>query len=145
VTRVSDRVAGAVFLALAAWIWWKAGSFRLAFGDPVGPSAFPRLVAAPMAFCALVLLVAPDAEPDWPRGGALLRQGAALATLLAYPALLAPLGFPLATAAAVAALARTLGAGWGAGLAAGAAMGLGLWALFDPLLGLPLPLLPGER
>ena len=144
-TRVSDRIAGAVFAALALWIWWKAGTFRIAFGDPVGPSAFPRLVALPMGLCALALLIAPDAEPRWPRGAALARQGAALAALAAYPALLVPLGFPIATAAAVAALARTLGAGWAQGVAAGAAMGAGLWVLFDPLLGLPLPLAPGGR
>lgn len=143
--RVSDRIAGATLAALAAWIWWTAGSFQIAFGDPVGPSAFPRLVALPMALCAAVLVVAPDAEPRWPGAAALVRQGAALTALAAYPALLVPLGFPLATAAAVAALARTLGAGWGQGAAAGAAMGAGLWVLFDPGLGLPLPLLPGGR
>lgn len=145
VTGVSDRIAGAVLAALAAWIWWKAGSFQIAFGDPVGPSVFPRLVAAPMALCAAVLIVAPDAAPRWPGAGALMRQGAALTALAAYPALLVPLGFPLATAAAVAALARTLGAGWLQGAAAGAAMGVGLWVVFDPGLGLPLPLLPGGR
>jgi putative tricarboxylic transport membrane protein len=142
VTRVSDRLAGAAFAALAGWIWWKAGEFQLAFGDPVGPSAFPRLVAAPMALCALALIVAPDAEPAWPRGRALARQGAALAALLAYPALLAPLGFPLATAAAVAALGRTLGADWLRAAGAGVVAGVGLWAVFDRLLGLPLPALP---
>jgi putative tricarboxylic transport membrane protein len=143
--RLSDRIAGAGFLALAIWIWAAAGSFQQSFGDPVGPAAFPRLVAAPMALCALVMIAAPDLEPVWPRGRALMRQGGALAALLLYPALLVPLGFPLATLAAVAALARTLGAGWGRGAAAGAAMGVGLWLVFDAGLGLPLPLLPGGR
>ena len=144
-TRVSDRLAGAVLAALAAWIWWKAGSFQIAFGDPVGPSAFPRLVALPMGLCAIFMVMAPDAEPHWPRGAALMRQGAALGSLALYPILLLPLGFPLATTAAVAALARTLGASWAQGAIAGAAMGVGLWVVFDPVLGLPLPLLPGER
>jgi putative tricarboxylic transport membrane protein len=145
VSHLSDRLAGAVLAALAAWIWWKAGSFQIAFGDPVGPSAFPRLVALPMGLCAAFMILVPDAEPAWPRGAALMRQGSALGALALYPALLIPLGFPLATTGAVAALARVLGAGWAQGLVAGAAMGVGLWVVFDPMLGLPLPLYPGER
>lgn len=141
--RISDRIAGVAFAALAVWIWRKAGDFQLAFGDPVGPSVFPRLVAAPMGVCALVLIFAPDPEPVWPGGAALVRQGAALATLLVYPAALGPLGFPLATAAAVAALGRVLGASWTQGTVAGVAMGGCLWLVFDAALGLPLPLLPG--
>lgn len=140
--RLSDRIAGAGFAVLAAWIWVTAGTIRHGFGDPVGPTVFPRVVAAPMLLCALVMLFAPDPEPVWPRGATALRQAAAAATLFAYAGLLVPLGFPLATTAAVAALGRLFGASWGKGLAAGAAMGLGLWAVFDAGLGLPLPFAP---
>jgi putative tricarboxylic transport membrane protein len=139
---VSDRILGLLLAAVSIWFGWAAGAYEEAFTDPLGPAAFPRFVSIPLGLLALVLVIRPDAEPAWPRGAALLRQAAAVLVLILYALLLEPLGFPLATFLTSAFLARMLGAGWTAGLAAGFGLGIGLWVIFDPLLGLPLPLGP---
>jgi len=140
--RLSDRIAGAVILALAGWYWWVADGFRESFGDPVGPSAFPQMVAVPTAAFALFLIVRPDPDPKWLHFPGVWRQVATLATLLIYPLLIEPAGFPAATFLGAGALSRILGATWLGAVALGLIVGPGLWVLFDPLLGLPLPLLP---
>lgn len=137
---MSDRIAGLLIAAIAVWYGVVAGTYEQGFGDPLGPAAFPRMVAVPLGLLALVLLVRPDAEPAWPRARVLLRQAGALLVLILYAVLLEDLGFPLATFLAVTLLARELGAGWRAALMTGLGLGAGLWVLFDPLLGLPLPL-----
>jgi putative tricarboxylic transport membrane protein len=137
---VSDRIAGILLAAIAVWFGWTAGAYEEGFTDPLGPAAFPRFVAFPLGALALVLVVRPDAEPAWPHGAAFLRQGAAVLVLVTYALLLEEMGFPLATFAASSILARMLGATWPGSLAAGAGLGVGLWVIFDPLLGLPLPL-----
>jgi putative tricarboxylic transport membrane protein len=108
-------------------------------GDPLGPAVFPIALAIPLALLSLYLIVRPDREPDWPRGRALLKQGLALVTFVAYAYLLEPVGFLVSTFLAVVILGRLLGARlWQAGAAA-VAIAVVLFVLFDSLLGLPLP------
>ena len=139
---LGDRIAGLLLLGLAVWYWWVAGGFQDSFGDPVGPAAFPQLVAIPMGLFAAFLVLRPDADPSWPRLPALGRQLLVLATLLAVPALIETLGFPLTAALGTAVMARILGAAWLAAVTTGLAVGFGLYVIFDPLLGLPLPFAP---
>jgi putative tricarboxylic transport membrane protein len=140
--RLTDRVAGAFLLALAIAYGLGASNFQVGFGDPVGPAAFPRLIAAPLALFALVLILRPDPDPVW-KASAGLRQVLTVAVLLVYPLLIETLGFPLSTAIGGALLARLLGAAWGAAALLGLALGFGLFVIFDSLLGLPLPFGPG--
>lgn len=140
--RLSDRIAGVIFVALALWYGSTAGDFSVSFGDPVGPALFPQLLAIPMGLLALVLIVRPDPDPVWFRGPAALRQGVLLAVLLGYPLAIEPLGFPLSTFLGTAFLARVLGGTWLQAAASGLVVGPGLFILFDVLLGLPLPLAP---
>ncbi|GGK21181.1 tripartite tricarboxylate transporter TctB family protein [Salinarimonas ramus] len=137
--RWSDRIAGVIFLALAIWLYVEAGSYAVRFGDPAGPSFFPRLVAVPMGLLALVLILRPDADPTWFRWPQILSQAAMLAVLFGYPLAIEPLGFPLSTLIASALLAKILGATWLQALALGAGLGFGLFFLFDAVFGLPLP------
>ncbi len=139
---MSDRIAGLLLFAFAVWYGWTAESFQQGFGDPLGPAMFPQLVAVPFALLSLVLVFRPDANPNWPRGRAMLRQIFTLLVLVAYAQSLERLGFPLATFIACAVLCRLLGTDWVRAGTAGAAVGVGLYLLFDPLLGLPLPLAP---
>jgi len=142
VTRgLSDRIAGAILLVLAIAYGLAASNFQVNFGDPVGPAAFPRLIAVPMAVFALALVVRPDANPVW-RASAGMRQILTVAVLFAYPFVIEAFGFPLSTAIGAALLARLLGAPWGAAAITGLALGFGLFVVFDTLLGLPLPFAP---
>ena len=140
--RVGDRLAGAVVLVAASWYWWEAGSLEVAFGDPVGPSAFPRLIAVPTVLFALALILRPDPDAGWWHGRQTLLQIAALAVLALFPPLIEPLGFPLASALGAGALAAILGAGPVAAIVTGVLTGPGLFVAFDTALGLPLPLWP---
>ena len=142
---MSDRLTGLLIAALAIWYGWTANNFEEGFGDPVGPSAFPKLLAVPMGLFALYLIVRPDPEPRWPVGAARLRQLGMLATLVAYPLVLEVLGFPIATALGVVAMAVLLGGPRKAAAGSAVAVSLGLFVMFDQILGLHLPMLPSFR
>lgn len=136
---MSDRIAGVLLALFAAWYGWEAGEYQIEFGDPLGPSVFPRLLAVPIGLLGLYLAVRPDPDPDWPIGRRLLSQAATLVALVAYALLLMPLGFILATAALAGVLAALLGARPARAAATGVATSLGCYVLFDWLLGIPLP------
>ena len=138
-TRRGDRAAGALVLLLSAAYWWEAGRLEGGFGDPLGPAAFPRLIAVPTAALALFLILRPDPDALWWHGRQTAAQLAALASLLAVPLLVEPLGFPITATLAGGALAVVLGAGPLAALLTGLAVGVGLFVVFDSVLGLPLP------
>lgn len=139
---MSDRITGGLLLLLSVWYVAAAGRFGTAFGDPLGPSAFPRMVGAPAILFSLTLLIWPDPDPAWARGAPLLRQAAAVATLIGYAFLLVPLGFILATFAAVAVLGILMRATAPKAILSAAIMSPLLFVLFDRLLDLPLPPLP---
>lgn len=138
-TRWSDRVAGAILLALAIWYWVEAGSYAVRFGDPAGPSFFPRMIAVPMGLFALFLILRPDPDPVWFRRSQILGQAAMLAVLFGYPVAIEPLGFPLSTLVATTLLGRIMGSTWLQAVLLGLGVGFGLFFLFDAGFGLPLP------
>ena len=142
-TRLGDRAAGAVVLVVSAAYWWAAADLSGGFGDPVGPAAFPRLIALPTGALALLLILRPDPDARWWHGRQTAAQVAALAALVAVPVLVEPLGFPVTATIAGAGLAVVLGAGPVAALLTGVAVGVGLFVAFDTVLGLPLPGWPG--
>tara|TARA_R100001086_G_scaffold186528_2_gene104621 strand:- start:237 stop:698 length:462 start_codon:yes stop_codon:yes gene_type:complete len=137
--RLSDRIAGAILLALAIWYWIAAGGYSVAYGDPAGPSLFPRMVAVPLGLFAAFLIVKPDPDPVWFRWPHVWGQIAMLAVLIVYPIILEPAGFPLSTSVAALLLARILGASWLQAVITGLVIGFGLFFLFDGVFGLPLP------
>lgn len=137
----SLRLLGAVIFAVAALYTWVGSGYSVSFGDVLGPSAFPVIVGIPAMILSASLVVVPGGRVEWADRAHLLRQGAALAVLVAYAWLLVPLGFPLATFGLIFGLAMILGGPPGASVLLGAAMSLGLWALFDRVLGLPLAVL----
>lgn len=140
--RISDRVAGALLLAFAIWYWIQAGTYVVSYGDPAGPSFFPRLIAVPLGLFSLFLIVKPDPEPFWFRWPHVIGQLATLAVLITYPLVIEPLGFPLSTFLGTAILARILGGTWLQSLTVGAGVAAGLYGVFDLIFGLPLPLGP---
>lgn len=137
---MTDRLVGALLFALAVAYGLVGRGYESAFtSDPLGPSAFPQLLAGLLAVTALVLLFRPGPGVEWPRGLALLRQVVAVGVLLAYAFVLEPLGFIPTTAVAIAVVALQLGARYGHAALLGVAVSAVLFVLFDLLLGLPLP------
>ncbi len=136
---MSDRIVGLGLALLAAWYGWTAGDYQADFADPLGPSAFPRMLAPLIAALGLWLVFRPDPEPDWSGGMTLVVQSVSVALMLAYALLIVPVGFLLATAVLAALLAAMLGARPLPAAASGAAVSVGTYLLFTELLELSLP------
>jgi putative tricarboxylic transport membrane protein len=136
---VSDRLTGLVLLLLAVAYGVTASGYEVMIGDPLGPAVFPLVVAIPFGLFSLYLILRPDPEPDWARGRPLLMQVLSVLTLLLYAWLLEPLGFIVSTFIAVVVLGWLLGARLAQAGAGGAGIAVGLYLLFNNLLGLPLP------
>ncbi|MEW6464740.1 MAG: tripartite tricarboxylate transporter TctB family protein [Pseudomonadota bacterium] len=144
---MADRLLGAVCVIVAAAMAWFARSYTAEISyEPVGPRAFPTLLAALMGLAGLWLLLRPrrftpaapaSTEPQAPPN---LRAVALCAVaVLAYGAVFQALGFWLATAAMTVPVALAFGGRWHKALAGGLVMGLGLYFLFDKLLDVILP------
>ena len=100
------------------------------------------MLAVPTALLSLFLILRPDPDPVWAERRQGLFQLVTVAVLIAYAFFLEDLGFVLATTIAVIAMSRLLGANWLKSAISGVVMAVGLFVLFDTLLGLPLPLQP---
>ena len=136
---MSDRIFGGLGVALAAFFIWQAQLVELSFiSDPVGPRTFPTIIGALLGLSSLVILVRPDAVAHWPPAGRLLEIGMAVAVMVAYAMLLPELGFIIATSAAATFLTWRLGTAPLWSFVVGALTSLGIFAIFDLILGLSL-------
>jgi putative tricarboxylic transport membrane protein len=99
--RLNDTLLGALLLGFASWVWWQTTYFPAFPGQDYGPKLFPRILAAGIAFCGVVLVArglrarAPwIAIEDWAREPARLMSFAALpAAAVFYLLVSTPLGF----------------------------------------------------
>jgi putative tricarboxylic transport membrane protein len=121
-----------------------ARSFRASiFADPVGPRAFPLMLAGIMALVLIFLAVRPSGErPEWPSGAVWRKIGMAAASLVAYAYLLEPLGYLLSTTGIMVGLGLLFGAPVGRSALASAVLVIALYFVFSDLLGLYLPPFP---
>jgi putative tricarboxylic transport membrane protein len=137
---MSDRILGAVCVAAGAAMAWAAQGYAAPISyEPVGPRAFPLLLAGLMALAGAWLIVRPG-----PQGVGIGREqlkpiaGTVLAVVV-YAALFEKLGFTLATALMALPVGMAFGGSWKQSLAAGISMGLVLYLMFDKLLDVVLP------
>lgn len=136
---MSDRLLGGACLLLAAFFVWA--SFQIETGfivDPLGPKAFPIIIASVLALAGLYPILRPDPEPDWPSGGNLLEVVFGVGVMIAYTIALPLLGFVVSSAVAAALLSWRLGAGIPQAAVAGIAISLLMFAIFHLVLGLSL-------
>jgi putative tricarboxylic transport membrane protein len=133
-----DRLLGLALLALGAGIAWHAQSLEVAFAaDPIGPRAFPTLVAAVIGGCGLFVALRPNAL--WEPAEQVVPGLAATAAMAAYALLLVPLGFIPATFLLCIVIALAFSARPLQAVLSAAVTAPGLWLLLDRLLDLPLP------
>lgn len=136
----ADRIFGLALIGLAALAAFNASQFQVTFSyEPVGPKAFPILLAAILAGLSLVLVFRPGKNGEWPEKCVALRLLAVLAVLLVYALLFTRLGFLITTFATVFSLARLFGASCSKALVAGLLMSVGSYYLFTLGLGISLP------
>ena len=137
---MSDRTLGAACMVVAAGMAWAAHDYAAPISyEPVGPRAFPLLLAVLMGVCGAWLVlrpaqgVSPFSALAW--RPLLLTMGA----VLGYALLFQWLGFTLATALMAVPVGMAFGGSWQQSLAGGAGLGLSLFLLFDKLLDVVLP------
>lgn len=136
---MSDRILGGIGLLLAAFYIWQAQLIQLSFiSDPVGPRSFPTIIGALLGLSSLAILIRPDAEPHWPAFGRLAEIAASVAVLTAYAVLLPDLGFLIATTLAAAYLGWRLGTAPLWAFVTGLGTAVGIYVVFNLILGLSL-------
>jgi len=139
----SDRIFGLVVLMVALAYIASATQIQTSFlTDPVGPKAFPILIGVVAAVCAMVMLLRPDPDPDWPVAKTFLSLFVAVVVLVGYALSLKPLGFIIPTAIAAAILSYQISPRPRPAVMAGAGLSIGLFVLFKFALGLGLVAFP---
>lgn len=140
---MSDRLFGLIVLIGSVAYFMAAANIPTSFlVDPVGPKLFPRLISGVAGLCALLIIIKPDAEPEWPGAGTWLRLAVALAVLIAYAYTLKPLGFLIPTAVAAGVLSYQIQSRLIAAILTGIGLSGGLFLIFKFALGLSLLPIP---
>ncbi len=145
---MADRILGVLCVLLAGAMAWAAHGYAAEISyEPVGPRAFPTLLAAMLALAGLWLALRParaaapeaGAAQGATHGGVGLPLALTVGAMLAYALLFQWLGFVLATALMTVPVGRCFGGRPLPLLATGLGLGLGLFFLFDKLFDVILP------
>ncbi|WP_294637625.1 tripartite tricarboxylate transporter TctB family protein [uncultured Aquabacterium sp.] len=144
---MGDRVLGLVCLIIAAGMGWLARGYVAPISyEPVGPAAFPLLMAGLMAVLGGWLAVRPlpdaapgEAAPEPLFGAATTKVLALVGAMLAYAVLFQWLGFVIATALMTVPVGRAFGGTWRQCTLAGLGLGVSLFLLFDRVFDVILP------
>lgn len=137
---MSDRVLGAVCVVASAAMAWTAQDYAAAISyEPVGPRAFPLLLASGLGLCGLWLVLRPSAGSEAFHGVPWKATALCATAVLVYALLFQWLGFALATALMAVPVGMAFGGSWKQSLMGGTALGLVLFLLFDKLLDVVLP------
>ncbi|MBX3589021.1 MAG: tripartite tricarboxylate transporter TctB family protein [Ramlibacter sp.] len=137
---MSDRLLGAVCVALGAGMAWAAQAYTAPISyEPVGPRAFPLLLAGLMAAAGAWLVIKPGPGELRARLPQLKPLALAVAAVFVYAGLFEALGFPLATTLMALPVGMAFGGSWKQALAGGIGLGLVLYLLFDKALDVVLP------
>ena len=137
---MSDRIFAVVWLGVCGLIAVEMWQLSVPFAyEPVGPKAFPMLLAGLMALCCAVLIVRPDDVSHWPAGTLLGKGALLLGVLLAYAFMFERLGFSLSTAAMVLAVSRIFGGSWISSALSAVIIAVFGFFVFDRLLEVNLP------
>jgi putative tricarboxylic transport membrane protein len=135
----SDRIFGLVVLCVALAFIASAFQIQTSFlTDPVGPKSFPVLIGSVAAICALVMIVRPDPDPEWPGLRTFIDLGIAVIVLVAYAYSLKPLGFIVPTLVAASLLSYQIRPRALPAVLTGVGLSFGLFCLFKYVLGLGL-------
>ena len=136
----SDRVLGVVVLLVAAAMGWAARDYAAVVSyEPVGPRAFPLLLAALLAVCGAWLALRPSAQADFSLAS-LKPVMLCAAAIVIYAGLFQLLGFIIATALMAVPVGRLFGGSLRQSAVYGALLGAVLYVMFDVLLDVILPL-----
>ncbi len=135
-----DRLLGVVCILAAACMAWSAQSYAAAFSyEPLGPRAFPLLLAVLLAAGGAWLVFKPSPAADQYVSVPFKRVGVCLVAVFLYALCFEHLGFPLATALMTIPLGLAFGGTLLKSALTGVVLGVSLFFLFDRLLDVVLP------
>jgi len=136
----SDRILGAVCVVAAVAMGVAARDYAAQISyEPVGPRAFPTLLAVMIGLAGAWLVVRPSGHSAAVATGRLTALLGCVAAIAVYALLFRFLGFPVATALMAVPVGMAFGGNWKHSLVGGIGLGLGLYFLFDKLLDVVLP------
>jgi len=137
--QLSDRIFGLAVILVALVYIASAMQIQVSFlSDPVGSKAFPIGVASVAIICAVVMILRPDEEPEWPELWTVFSIIISIVLLIGYSYALKPLGFIIPTAIVAGALSYQITPRPKFAVLAGLGLSLGLFVLFRFILDLGL-------
>lgn len=149
--KFNDAIAGALFVAIAIFVFVYAGSFPAMRGVAYGPDLFPRVIAVLMGVGGATLIVGalrPAGRQPWLQLAEWARQprsyvlfAAVVGSMVFYIVASGRLGFLLSTFLMMSGLLQvTRGPGrLVSSLVVAAAVSAGLYLIFARMLRVPLP------
>jgi putative tricarboxylic transport membrane protein len=137
---MTDRLLGMACLIAAACMAWAAQGYAAAISyEPVGPRAFPLLLAALLALGGLWLVAKPAPNAGQYAQVPFKMIGLCVVAIFLYVFGFETVGFPLATALLAVPVGVAFGGTVPKSFAVGAVMGICLFFTFDRLLDVMLP------
>ena len=137
---MGDRILGMLAMLFAGTTAFMAWDYAAPVEyEPVGPRAFPLVLATCMAACGAWLFLRPGAREAFMRGLPLGRIALCALAIIVYALLFQWLGFPVAAALMAFPVGRIFGGTWRQSALTGVGMGVVLFVLFDKLLDVVLP------
>lgn len=136
----SDRILGAACIAAAIAMAVAARGYAAQISyEPVGPRAFPMLLALLIGLAGAWLVVRPSTHSAAVAAGRMPALLGCIGATLVYALLFQWLGFTIATALMAVPVGMAFGGNWRQSLVGGIGLGVGLYLLFDKLLDVVLP------
>ncbi|OZI28282.1 hypothetical protein CEG14_25585 [Bordetella genomosp. 1] len=137
---MNDRILGACALVLAAFLIWAGWDIEAPFSyEPVGPRAFPMLIASVIGLCGLWLVYRGGNQVEANAPGANSRILLMVIYAAVYAFLFQLLGFVISTAIMTVLVGRLFGGPWIKCAIGGLVMGVLFFLLFDKVLDVVLP------
>ncbi len=137
----SDRILGAACVAAAAAMGWAARGYVAPIAyEPVGPRAFPMLLAVLIALAGAWLVIKPSDHSASVAEGRFGALAGCIVTILVYALMFESLGFAVATTLMAVPVGIAFGGNWRNSLIGGIGLGVGFYLLFDRLLDVTLPM-----
>jgi putative tricarboxylic transport membrane protein len=136
----SDRILGGICVAAAVAMGAAASQYVSDISyEPVGPRAFPMLLAALIGIAGAWIAIRPSAHSAAVAAGRLWALVFCVVAVLAYALLFQWLGFTLATTLMAVPVGMAFGGTLRQSLVGGVGLGIGLYVLFDKMLDVVLP------
>ena len=136
---MSDRIFASICIALAVLMGWGATIIEESFiQDPLGPKAFPLVIALVLAACGVAMFLRPDEDPVWPHRRKQIQLLWTIGAMILYVQFLPVVGFLIATAIGAGFLSWQLGASVKQACWGGFGISVSIYVVFKLVLGLSL-------